>query len=181
LKHLIQEIGLPSDVTVELFYQLPPSLITWSLQLVKTQLKKYYDASVDFPWNEEDKLKELSSQDSRSLVLFTKKDHLPIGFLSFQFILEDTLDPVVKVSVLYLFELCIQQKHQGKGLGSCLIHMSEQIGRQLNMCKIMLTVFKSNLKAFSLYQKRGFELDEISPELKDDSCSYLILSKTCRS
>ena len=99
------------------------------------------------------------------------------GFLSFMITIEDERD------VVYIYELHLQEDLQGKGAGKWMMSHVEAIGRRAGMCKTMLTVFRSNVRAVNFYEALGYEVDEYSPEPKKlrsgkiKEADYLILSK----
>lgn len=100
------------------------------------------------------------------------------GFLSFMVTYEDGME------VIYCYEIHLNPKAQGLGLGKMLMLTLEKIGERIGLEKAMLTVFKSNTRAMNLYQKSlGFVVDEFSPpprRLRNGTvkeADYLILSK----
>ena len=92
----------------------------------------------------------------------------PVAFVHLRFE-EERGDPV-----LYLWELQVEPFAQGKGLGRFLMQLLEEIARQGNLRLVMLTVFRENMKALSLYRKLGYVDDESSPGREE---GYAILSK----
>lgn len=99
------------------------------------------------------------------------------GFLSFMVTDEDHYE------VIYCYELHLQPRLQGKGLGRRLMGLMEMVGARVGVEKAMLTVFRSNERAAKVYGKWGYGLDEFSPEprrLREGPVkerSYVILSK----
>lgn len=100
------------------------------------------------------------------------------GFLSFMFTYEDGID------VIYCYELHLQERYQGKGLGKCLMRLMEDIGKKAGVKKAMLTVFRANEAARGFYKTLGYEEDAFSPRPKRlrggvvKESDYIILSKT---
>lgn len=77
--------------------------------------------------------------------------------------------------ILYVYEIQIHSKFQRQSLGKKLMMFMQIIGMKMKMKRLMLTVFKSNLKALSFYKnKLGYTVDESSPDVED----YEILSKS---
>jgi N-alpha-acetyltransferase 40 len=99
------------------------------------------------------------------------------GFLSFMITEEDGRE------VIYCYELHLQPRLRGKGVGKRMMELMEMIGARVGVEKAMLTVFRSNERAIRAYRKWVYEIDEFSPEprtLRDDTvkeASYVILSK----
>ena len=54
-----------------------------------------------------------------------------------------------------MYEIEIEEIARGKGIGKCLMNAASRIAHSLNLFKVMLTVFKSNLPALEFYQKLG--------------------------
>jgi ribosomal protein S18 acetylase RimI-like enzyme len=75
-----------------------------------------------------------------------------------------------------VYEIEIEEAARGKGIGKYLMNAVYEIAASLHLFKVMLTAFKSNLPALEFYQKMGYELDEISPEIEEEEYSYIILS-----
>uniref|UniRef100_A0A7S0LR13 N-alpha-acetyltransferase 40 n=1 Tax=Coccolithus braarudii TaxID=221442 RepID=A0A7S0LR13_9EUKA len=95
-----------------------------------------------------------------------------VGFLHLQFVIEN------EKPVLYVLELQLMQEVREKGLGKFLMHFAEVIARQHGMEALMLTVFKSNKKAFDYYrQKLRYNIDASSPSKWNREADYEILSK----
>lgn len=101
-----------------------------------------------------------------------------VGFFSFMVTYEDGKE------VIYCYEIHLNPRAQGLGLGKMLMLTMEKIGQRIGLEKAMLTVFKSNARAMDLYQRSlGFVVDEYSPpprKLRNGTvkeADYLILSK----
>ncbi len=99
------------------------------------------------------------------------------GFLSFMITEEDGFE------VIYCYELHLQPRLQGKGVGRKMMELMEIIGWRVGVEKAMLTVFRSNDRAVRAYGGWGYGVDEFSPEprkLRDGTVkepTYVILSK----
>ncbi|RHZ79019.1 hypothetical protein Glove_152g38 [Diversispora epigaea] len=177
---------------------LPNDLKKWSFQLVKKNMKKFYENS-NMGWNSGNKVKEMREEGARYLIArqFNKvhKDSgenqtigKPIGFLMFQFTLEETMaDDDQEIEAIYCYEIQLTSETRGKGLGKFLMNTMEAIGKHWGMKKSMLTTFKANTAAFNFYRKHlKYEIDEISPSkvLKPKEAKkydYEILSKVLQN
>lgn len=99
------------------------------------------------------------------------------GFLAFMFTYEDG------IAVIYCYELHLQERYQGKGLGKCLMRLMEDIGRRAGVEKAMLTVFRANETARGFYETLGYGEDAFSPRPKIlrggivKESDYMIMSK----
>ncbi|KAL1318256.1 hypothetical protein AAHE18_15G193200 [Arachis hypogaea] len=96
-----------------------------------------------------------------------------VGFLHYRFVLEED------VPVLYVYELQIEPRVQGKGLGKFLMQLIELIAQKKCMGAVMLTVQKANLLALNFYlSKLRYIISTISPSKMGIEKSYEILCKT---
>lgn len=104
------------------------------------------------------------------------------GFFSFMPTYEDGQ------AVFYIYEIHLEPKLQGSGLGYVLMDIAESISKNVKGLEmIMLTVFRSNGRARKFYERLGWKMDENSPEWVElrqgrrRHCDYLILSKSLAS
>ncbi|CAO3687321.1 unnamed protein product [Umbelopsis vinacea] len=165
---------------------MPENLKDWALELFKSNMITMYKNSND-GWNEEEKRSEMFSPEARYLIARSRQDPTHrFGFMLLQMVQEETMDDDILADVAYCYELQIDKKERGKGLGEHFMKLLEEIGKCWKMDKVMLTVFKANTKAFNFYTKKlCFELDEISPgkclsPWQARSFDYEILSKKLR-
>ncbi|KAL2864200.1 N-terminal L-serine N(alpha)-acetyltransferase NAT4 [Aspergillus lucknowensis] len=99
------------------------------------------------------------------------------GFLEFMVTYEDGYE------VLYCYEIHLMPEAQGRGLGEELMVRFGRIGARIGLEKAMLTVFKSNPRAITFYERVGYTEDENSPrprKLRNGTlkeADYQIMSK----
>jgi ribosomal protein S18 acetylase RimI-like enzyme len=62
------------------------------------------------------------------------------------------------ISTGYLFDIAIKEQYRGQGLGRLMICQALDIIKQHNMQRASLVVDGTNQKAFSLYEKLGFQV-----------------------
>jgi ribosomal protein S18 acetylase RimI-like enzyme len=99
------------------------------------------------------------------------------GFVHYRFDFDDDERP--EFAVLYVYEIQVVNGYQRKGLGGALMQLLEDMGRQAEMSKVMLTVLHKNVEARDFYkQKCGYVLDESDPSNFNDPADYSILSKS---
>jgi ribosomal protein S18 acetylase RimI-like enzyme len=102
------------------------------------------------------------------------------GFLEYMVTYEDGYE------VLYCYEIHLMPESQGQGLGEELMARFERVGARIGLEKAMLTVFKSNRRAMTFYQRVGYTEDESSPrprKLRNGTvkeADYMIMSKSLR-
>ncbi|KAJ3077577.1 ndufv1NADH dehydrogenase flavoprotein subunit 1 [Quaeritorhiza haematococci] len=170
-----QRDGFQCDIKLYTLETLPPDLLEWAFQLVKSNMYNLYVSAKDTGWSDEKKRDEMREPDARFLVAHlrrtassgglgggedgvrTEEPGEPVGFLYFQFTMEDAGpdDDDVQVAVVYCYELQMENRAQRKGLGRHLMHLMESLGRKWGMQKGMLTVFKENTAAMSFYKSLG--------------------------
>ncbi|WJX71977.1 N-terminal L-serine N(alpha)-acetyltransferase NatD [Trifolium repens] len=98
-----------------------------------------------------------------------------VGFVHYRFVLEED------VPVLYVYELQLESRVQGKGLGKFLMEFIELIAQKNCMGAVMLTVQKANLSAMSFYMsKLRYIISATSPSKVNPMLekSYEILCRT---
>ncbi|KAL2344170.1 hypothetical protein Fmac_005455 [Flemingia macrophylla] len=98
-----------------------------------------------------------------------------VGFLQYRFILEE------EIPVLYVYELQLEPRVQGKGLGKFLMQLVELIAQKNCMSAVMLTVQKANVSAMDFYtSKLRYIISATSPSKVNPMMnkSYEILCKT---
>ncbi|XP_061361886.1 uncharacterized protein LOC133305653 [Gastrolobium bilobum] len=100
-----------------------------------------------------------------------------VGFVHYRFILEE------EIPVLYVYELQVEPRVQGKGLGKFLMQLIELMAQKNCMGAVMLTVQKANLLAMNFYiSKLRYIISTTSPSKVNPMMgiekSYEILCKT---
>ena len=169
---------------------LNPTFENQFLDLIEETSKTDYDGSGK-KFSKAAKRKEMRLPDMRYLTLgelvrpnektgVLEESSRVVGFVSFMVTYEDNYE------VIYIYEILFVPEHQGRGFGGHMMDAVEDIGREVGVEKAMLTVFKSNERAVKWYYKRGYVVDEYSPEprvFRDGTVkepSYLILSKSLK-
>ncbi|KAH9837104.1 acyl-CoA N-acyltransferase [Rhodofomes roseus] len=137
----------------------------WSI--LENNMKDAYARS-SFGWKPVEKQAELFHELSRFIVVrntpevsSTSVPATIVAYSMFRFEVEERKD------VVYCYEVQVHQQSRRSGLGGCLMKQLVSIGKRWKMQMIMLTVFKSNVAARSLYNALGFEVDPTSPEYPD--------------
>lgn len=112
---------------------------------------------------------------------FLYLDDAPVAFLSFLRTSEIDLFGR-RFAVDYIYELQVCKEHQGRRLGSRLLHHLERHTKtSMKHPMMMLTCFKKNVGALEFYGKHGFKpaptsLSQCDPHNRDP-VDYEILSK----
>jgi len=92
----------------------------------------------------------------------------------FRFTWDDEDEP--EFPVLFCYELQVDEKYRGSGIGARLMDIEKKIAASRNMWKVMLTCFKVNRRALHFYEKIGFGVDVNSPSSHGHDTDYEILS-----
>ncbi|KAL7139678.1 hypothetical protein ABFS83_09G069400 [Erythranthe nasuta] len=100
-----------------------------------------------------------------------------VGFVHYRFVVEE------EVPVVYVYELQLEPRVHGKGLGKFLMQLIELIACECGMGAVVLTVQRANLLAMDFYlRKLRYTISAISPSrvapLLGPEKSYEILCKT---
>jgi ribosomal protein S18 acetylase RimI-like enzyme len=65
----------------------------------------------------------------------------------------------------YLLAVAVDDQYRGSGIGSTLLDYSEETGRAAGCARIVLDVAEKNTGARHLYERRGMEVEAISPSI----------------
>ena len=138
------------------------------VELFEMNMKTLYEQSKD-GYNSDEKRNELFSNQSRYLLILSS--NYILAFAHFRFEID------FGSRVLYLYELQVNMKQQGQGLGQWIVEQLKEICQKTQMSKIVLTVYKTNKKAIDFYIKKcQFEIDSTDPG--DEDVDYCIFSFT---
>ena len=124
---------------------------------------------------------ELKHANARYLLVETttsNKEHRQqlAGFVHFRFDYDDEEQPMD--TVLYVYEIQIDEKFRRQGLGKRLMGIAEEIAAKAEVSKVLLTVFKSNQVAMDFYKRLDYGIDASSPSNHNEPADYEILSKS---
>jgi ribosomal protein S18 acetylase RimI-like enzyme len=119
---------------------------------------------------------ELRHEEARYLLLIPddESDELA-GFVHFRYTYDDEEGP--SYGVIYVFEIQIDESYQRRGLGKKVMDLVEKLTLQVELDKVMLTVFKANESATKFYLGLDYSIDESSPSKWNQPADYEILSK----
>ena len=103
-----------------------------------------------------------------------------LGYISFMLTYDDP--PHQDREVVYIYEIHLNDRLRGHGLGSRLIGFVEHVARECRIGKTMLTVFTANKGAKKLYEALGYTKDACSPgdrvtRTRTIKADYVIMSK----
>ncbi|PPJ54454.1 hypothetical protein CBER1_06939 [Cercospora berteroae] len=154
--------------------------------LIERTSRHDYEPS-SFGWHPKRKMREMKEKEMRYIILRDSSSQASSetgvsGFLSFML----THDSTPSVPVLYVYEIHLDSSTRGKGLGKSLMGMAESIAKRVGVEKVMLTCFKSNVKARTFYEHLGYDVDICSPEDRKTrnkvvKVDYVIMSKDLMS
>lgn len=152
----------------------PPEIESVFALFVDNMGEMYTESS--WGLDKEDKFKELQHEHARFLLVEDPSAGKLAGFVHFRFDYDDEEAPTE--SVLYVYEIQIDESYRRQGLGKKLMHISEEIASKAGVGKVMLTVFKKNNGAMEFYKGLNYEIDESSPSKHNEPADYEILSKS---
>ncbi|CAN0913589.1 Ubiquitin-conjugating enzyme E2 36 [Linum grandiflorum] len=134
--------------------------------LVKVNMEGPFGA--EWPQEEKVKRREMVSPEARYIFVQEESHHFVdkavplVGFVHYRFTLEED------IPLLYVYEIQLETRVQGKGLGKFLMQLVELIARKCCMSAVMLTVQKANVAAMNFYtNKMRYSISSISPSLVD--------------
>ncbi|KAJ8907532.1 hypothetical protein NDN08_007643 [Rhodosorus marinus] len=137
--------------------ELAEKTLSWAFSMVELNVKEFYGDS----WSPREKQRELKSDHAQFifvrvvLILFPALDlheddrGVRDGFASFRFCVEDD------EAILYIYELQVDEKVRGKGIGKHMLKLLEEVAAHMKMSKVILTVHKSNERAIAFYRSQG--------------------------
>ncbi|CAN1200895.1 N-alpha-acetyltransferase 40 [Linum perenne] len=105
-------------------------------------------------WPQEEKVKRREMVSPEALYIFVQEEDLDdkavplVGFVHYRFTLEE------EIPVVYVYEIQLESRVQGKGLGKFLMQLVELIARKNCMSAIVLTVQKANVAAMDFYTNK---------------------------
>jgi len=158
------------DITIKFYSSkdMTKDLQKFCFKLVERNVGGYYK-TCSYGWQPKIKQNDMAKKWGRFLVAY--EDRKPIGFCQFRF------DMDYGRSVIYCYELQIDDAHQNKGLGEHLMKALETLAKVYELERVVLTLLTNNEGAARFYRNRlGYMLDEMSPD-KSEETAYEILSK----
>lgn len=164
-------------------WELDDKTRRWIIDLTEKNMSGFYN-SCEWGWNRSAKEKELNHKTAYLLVCRPASKNSdnqqdsgskgpPVGFLHFRFEKGYT----DKESVVYCYELQIEEAYRRRRLGQHLMAILEALAEKFKLNKVTLTCLKGNEAAVKFYmEKCGFKVDARSPDESEEKC-YDILSK----
>ncbi|KAI3835834.1 hypothetical protein MKW92_019699 [Papaver armeniacum] len=153
-------------------------------KLLKVNMEDVYGPE-EWVFEEKVKRKEMVAPDARYVFVREIADNGDgmqplgdrfVGFMQYRFVLEE------EMPVAYVYELQLEQRVQGKGLGKFLMQLVEHIAYENRMSTVMLTVQKGNVVAMDFYlSKLRYVISSDSPSQMGFDTSYEILCKAVES
>ncbi|KAH0749775.1 hypothetical protein KY290_029007 [Solanum tuberosum] len=186
------------DLSVYLDSGCGDSLSSPVKQYIQNLLKVNMEASYGTEWPVEEKVKrremvssearyifvyEISNVDANITLKLSKKGrcnadgmddkgHL-VAFVHYRFTIEE------EIPVLYVYELQLEHRVQGKGLGKFLMVLIELIAQKGKMSAVVLTVQKANMIAMNFYRnKLRYLISTMSPSQMGLQTNYELLCKS---
>mmetsp|Transcript_34592 Transcript_34592/g.53098 ORF Transcript_34592/g.53098 Transcript_34592/m.53098 type:complete len:209 (-) Transcript_34592:175-801(-) len=145
-------------------------LLSECLELFHQNMADMYAAS-SWGLNMKSKRGEFRHLHARFLIVRSPEGKV-VAFCHFRFCMID------EAAVLYVYELQVRESARGCGHGRRLMTLMEDIAFKTGMSKIVLTVFKSNIKAIGFYSKAmNYSIDADSPSRLGEDDDYEIMSK----
>lgn len=161
--------------------QVSEEIMQKFLELFEDNMGDLYRVST-WGLNLEEKAQDFGHRKARFLIVWSKgsdnddASETLAAFVHYRFCFDDEERP--DWAVLYVYELQVAEGFQRKNIGHALQQVLEEVGRQTQMTKIMLTVFHNNPNALRFYRdKCGYSVDETDPSNYQERVDYMILSK----
>lgn len=131
--------------------------VSWTDQQIRDYAKDKVDAGI---WAEEDALASSAAEQEELLsdgletaghdIFVAQLDGEEVGNLWL------FTNPATQVRETFIYNIEVDEPHQGKGLGRALLTAAEQWCAERGVTALRLNVFSFNTKAISLYESAGF-------------------------
>lgn len=141
-------VDLQCSIVCKLKSELDASVLKWAFKLAEKNVGGHYKAC-KLGWQPKIKQKDLNKVWARYLIATDDSTKKNIAYAMFRFDLD------YGSSVLYCYEMQVEDGYQCKGLGSFLMEALEAIGQLWKMEKIVLTLLKNNPGAQRFYKRLG--------------------------
>uniref|UniRef100_A0AC35UHQ1 N-alpha-acetyltransferase 40 n=1 Tax=Rhabditophanes sp. KR3021 TaxID=114890 RepID=A0AC35UHQ1_9BILA len=146
---------------------LTDELNKWVFELFEQNMKALYRLSLD-GYDPEKKKNELFAQTSRYVILSVEDKKA--AYAHFRY------DIDYELPVLYLYEIQVEPEYQQKGLGGIILDILEKTAKELQMQKVVATIFAFNANSLAFFHKNNYSTDESCPRPSDE-LDYVIVSK----
>ena len=136
----------------------------WAFELTKKNMESIYETS-GYGWDDEDKMKELTEQGARFLLIRERctsdATGSLVGFSHFRFTVQgEVMDQMAGEPCLFLWDLQLEDKIQRKGVGRHLITLHELIARRELMTFLSVPIHLTDKKSKDwISNVRGFKPD----------------------
>lgn len=173
------------NVAIEFTAKLPRAVRTWAFDLTKEDMEEKYEAA-GYGWDDEDKLKELSEDGARFLVVRaapaegTAAPGALVGYVHFRFTVQgDVVDKMVGDTVLMVHDIHLAEPARRKGLGRHLLQLLELVARRARMSRLSMQCLlgDDDARGFVTSLKRPFASDTALAEV----CVWIVHGRWCRS
>jgi GNAT superfamily N-acetyltransferase len=152
------------NLRIEFSAKLSRNDANWAFDLTKSHMETIYENS-GYGWDDEDKMRELTEQGARFLLVreFCEghNNGRLVGFAHFRFTVQgEVMDMMAGDPCLYLWDIQIERSAQGRGLGRHMITLLELIARKEKMSYISIPIQNSDTRSLEWILKvRGFKAD----------------------
>ncbi|XP_065661166.1 N-alpha-acetyltransferase 40 isoform X3 [Hydra vulgaris] len=171
--HKYRRNGLDLTIICKKISAMESHEIDFAFEIVKDNMMALYKQS-SWGWSEKKKREEMQEQNARYLLVKDEEENF-LGMAHFRFDVDNDIE------VLYCYEIQLDDQIRGKGVGKFLMQILELIAIKNKMKKIVLTVFKDNLKGKHFFEKLKYTSDDTSPQFYDphhpENYDYEIYSK----
>mmetsp|Transcript_2436 Transcript_2436/g.2555 ORF Transcript_2436/g.2555 Transcript_2436/m.2555 type:complete len:356 (+) Transcript_2436:117-1184(+) len=151
-------------LNIEFSAKLSRADANWAFDLTKLHMEDIYENS-GYGWDDEDKMRELTEQGARFLLVReASTEGSPgglVAFAHFRFTVQgEVMDMMAGEPCLYLWDLQVIKPCQRKGLGRHMITLLELIARREKMSFLSVPIQNNDFKSMDWISKiRGFKAD----------------------
>jgi GNAT superfamily N-acetyltransferase len=135
--------------------------VDWAFELTKATMEERQDSS-GYGWDDDDKMRELTEQGARFLLIRDSITRELRGYLHFRFTVQgEVLDQMSGSPCAYVIDVHLEDALQRHGLGKHLLVLLELIARRERMTRVSVPVFIGDdiTKAWLVKIGRGYGVD----------------------
>lgn len=158
--------------------KLDSETLDWAFDLVKENMESVYDGS-GYGWDDDDKLRELSEEGTRFLVV--RDASRLVGFVHFRFTVQgDVMDVMKGEPSLFVWDVHVEDEYKRKGVAKHLVTLLELIARQQKMKVLSIPIQLGDEVGTSWIRSlRGFAPDTGLKDLIGFDSELEVCDSTC--
>lgn len=112
----------------------------------------------------ESELESIITDDDKPIFVATDENDNLLGY-AFCIFIHNNSHILTDIKTLYIDDLCVDEKHRGKHIGSMLYDAVRKFAKQNNCYNLTLNVWSCNRSAMKFYEACGFRPQKVGMEI----------------